>query len=77
MSRVIGSIGVDLGSGPIEAAYGLDSWDSEFGMLKLGDTVTLHINNTSPDTLRELAQAALELAAFREQQLAADVECAA
>lgn len=77
MSRVIGSIAVDLGSDPVTATYGLDFRGEEYGLLQLGDAITLHISDASPDVLRKLAQAALELADFRERQLAGHLERAA
>lgn len=74
MSRILGSVAVDLGSDPVAATYGLDFRGEEYGLLKLGDALTVHVSDTSPTVLRQLAQAALELADFRERQLAGQLE---
>jgi hypothetical protein len=75
-TRIIGTIGVDLGDGVVKTQYGTDFADVEYAVMKVGHVLTIHVSHASPEALQELADAALELKAWREQQLA-DLERAA
>ncbi|MER6778408.1 MULTISPECIES: hypothetical protein [unclassified Streptomyces] len=70
-TRIIGTVGVDLGDGVVQAVYGTDFADQEYALLRIGHVLSLHVANASPEALQELADAALELKAWRERQLGA------
>lgn len=69
-TRIIGTIGVDLADGVTKTVYGTDFANVEYALLKVGHVLTIHVSTATPDALQELADAALELKAWREQQLA-------
>ena len=73
-SRIIGTIGVDLGDGVLKTVYGTDFADQGYVLLKVGHVLTVHVSQASPEALQELADAALELKAWRERQLAGRLE---
>lgn len=60
-----------LGDDPadVQVRYA-DGVGGEFAVLGLGDRLFLQVSQTSPEVLRRLAEAASELADWREQQLA-------
>lgn len=46
----------------------------EEAILGIGDSVSLHATDASPELLRRIAAAALELATWRERQIAASAQ---
>lgn len=76
-TRIIGTIAVDLAAGVVRAEYDTDFAGREYALLRLGHVLTVHVSGASPEALQELADAALELKAWRDRQLAADLERAA
>lgn len=75
-TQIIGTIGVDLGDGVVRAVYGTDFADQEYARLMVGHVLSIHVSGASPEALQELADAALELKAWRERQLASEERAA-
>lgn len=73
-TRIIGTIGVDLADGVTKAEYGTDFANVEYALLKVGKVLTIHVGSATPEALQDLADAALELKAWRERQLAGQLE---
>ncbi|MEU1787038.1 hypothetical protein ABZ553_14430 [Streptomyces sparsogenes] len=62
-------VAVVLGDDPsgIAAAYGTES-GREYGLLHIGDRLTLHVSQASPEALDALVAAVAELAAWKRAQ---------
>ncbi|MEV6547915.1 hypothetical protein AB0M57_04300 [Streptomyces sp. NPDC051597] len=67
-TKIMGSVACRLGSDPVHVSYGREEYAGRpYAVLHLADAVTLHVNDyTDPAMLRQLAEKALELAAWRE-----------
>jgi hypothetical protein len=75
-TRLLGPIAVSLGDDKVEARY-RPGLAGAFATLVIGDTLSLHVSDSSPATLRRLAEVATELAAWQERQDDAEPDVAA
>lgn len=69
-TRIIGPQGFALGDDPVDVSYAL-GLDGPYAVIHIGTALTFHANEyTDPDTLRQLADCALETASWLEAQTA-------
>jgi hypothetical protein len=71
-TQIIGGVSVSIGDDPIRTQYGKDYDGDDYAVLCVGHAVTMHISNATPEALQQLADAALELKAWRERQIAGE-----